>query len=106
MGWSFGWDALNDLMDRGADKQEVDAIHRTIADTPGVLGVHDLKTRRMGDMLVADAHIVVTADITVEAGHGIAVEARRRVMQQHAVLNLMTHIDPAERPDLDHAKSQ
>ena len=102
MGWSFGWDALNDLMDRGADEQEVDAIHRTIAQTPGVLGVHDLKTRRMGDMLVADAHIVVDADITVEAGHGIAVEARRRVLQQHAVLNLMTHIDPANRPDLDH----
>jgi cation diffusion facilitator family transporter len=102
MGWSFGWDALNDLMDRGADEQEVEAIQHTIAQTPGVLGVHDLKTRRMGDMLVADAHIVVAADITVEAGHGIAVEARRRVLLQHAVLNLMTHIDPAERPDLDH----
>ncbi|MBC7683312.1 MAG: cation transporter [Ferruginibacter sp.] len=106
MGWSFGWDALNDLMDRGADEQEVDAIRRTIAQTSGVLGVHDLKTRRMGDMLVADAHIVVAADITVEAGHAIAVEARRRVIQKHAVLNLMTHIDPADRPDADHAKSQ
>jgi cation diffusion facilitator family transporter len=102
MGGSFGWDALNDLMDRGAGAEEVAAIRRTIADTPGVLGVHGLKTRRMGDMLVADAHIVVAADITVEAGHGIAVEARRRVLQQHAVLELMTHIDPADRPDLDH----
>ncbi|BDT68329.1 manganese efflux system protein MneS [Comamonadaceae bacterium OS-1] len=102
MGWSFGWDALNDLMDRGADAQEVDAIRRTITQTPGVLGVHELKTRRMGDMLVADAHIVVAADITVEAGHGIAVEARRRVLQQHPVLNLMTHVDPAGRPDGDH----
>lgn len=106
MGWSFGWDALNDLMDRGADAQEVDAIYRTIVNTPGVLGVHDLKTRRMGDMLVADAHIVVAADITVEAGHAIAVEARRWVMQKHAVLNLMTHIDPAGRPDWDHAQTQ
>ncbi|WP_367846768.1 cation diffusion facilitator family transporter [Rhodoferax sp. WC2427] len=102
MGWSFSWDALNDLMDRGADEQEVEAIRRTIAQTPGVLGVHELKTRRMGDMLVADAHIVVAADITVEAGHGIAVEARRRVLQQHPVLNLMTHVDPADRPDGDH----
>nr|WP_315240535.1 cation diffusion facilitator family transporter [uncultured Albidiferax sp.] len=105
MGWSFSWDALNDLMDRGADEQEVEAIQHTIAQTPGVLGVHDLKTRRMGDLLVADAHIVVAADITVEAGHGIAVEARRRVLQQHAVLNLMTHIDPANRPDEDHPGS-
>jgi hypothetical protein len=38
----------------------------------------------------------------VEAGHDIAVEARRRVMQRHRVLNLMTHVDPWKRPDLDH----
>ncbi len=105
MGWSFTWDAFNDLMDRGVDEQEVAAICTTILQTPGVLSVHDLKTRKMGDMVVADAHIVVQADITVEAGHEIAVEARRRVVQQHNVLNLMTHVDPANRPDLDHTRT-
>jgi hypothetical protein len=25
-------------------------------------------------------------------------------MQRHRVLNLMTHVDPAHRPDLDHVK--
>jgi len=25
------------------------------------------------------------------------------VMQRHRVLNLMTHVDPWKRPDLDHA---
>ena len=29
--------------------------------------------------------------------------ARQAVMQRHRVLNLMTHVDPARRPDLDHA---
>jgi cation diffusion facilitator family transporter len=102
MGWTFGWAALHDLMDRAADEQEVVAIRETIEQTPGVVGVHDIKTRRMGDMIVADAHIVVHADITVEQGHDIAVEARRRVMLRHRVLNLMTHVDPADKPDLDH----
>lgn len=102
MGWTFGWAALHDLMDRAADEQEVVAIRETIEQTPGVVGVHDIKTRRMGDMIVADAHIVVHADITVEQGHDIAVEARRRVMLRHRVLNLMTHVDPAGKPDLDH----
>jgi len=31
------------------------------------------------------------------------VAARQRVMQRHRVLNLMTHVDPWKRPDLDHA---
>jgi cation diffusion facilitator family transporter len=102
MGWSFAWDALHDLMDRGADEQEVDAIRETLLSTPGVLGVHDLRTRKMGDLIVVDAHLEVNPDITVEAGHDIAVHARQLVMQHHRVLNLMTHMDPSKRPDLDH----
>ena len=106
MGWEFGWDALHDLMDRAVDEQEVAAIRQTLIDTPGVSDVHDVHTRKMGDMIVVDAHIEVDADITVEAGHDIAVLARQRVMQRHRVLNLMTHVDPWKRPDLDHSGQQ
>jgi cation diffusion facilitator family transporter len=102
MGWSFGWDALHDLMDRAVDEAEVQAIRATILTTPGVSGVHDLRTRKMGDMIVVDAHIEVEATLTVEDGHNIAVAARDAVMQRHRVLNLMTHVDPASRPDADH----
>jgi cation diffusion facilitator family transporter len=103
MGWGFTWDALHDLMDRAVDDEEVQAIRQTLMETPGVSDVHDVRTRKMGDMIVVDAHIEVNALITVEAGHDIAVLARQRVLQRHRVLNLMTHVDPWHRPDLDHA---
>ena len=103
MGWAFGWDALHDLMDRSIDDAEVAAIRTTLEGTPGIQGVHDIRTRKMGDMIVVDAHIEVDASLSVEAGHDIAVEARSRVMQRHRVLNLMTHVDPWQRPDLDHS---
>jgi cation diffusion facilitator family transporter len=102
MGWSFAWDALHDLMDRGLDEAEVQAIRDTLKSSPGVMGVHDVRTRKMGDMVVVDAHIEVEATLTVEAGHNIAVAARKAVMQRHRVLDLMTHVDPAQRPDGDH----
>ena len=102
MGWGFGWDAMHDLMDRSVDEEEVQAIRKTLIDTSGVKNVHDVRTRKMGDMIVVDAHIEVDASISVEAGHDIAVDARQRVLQRHRVLNLMTHVDPWRRPDLDH----
>ena len=102
MGWSFGWDAMHDLMDRAVDDAEVQAIKATLVQTPGVSGVHDVRTRKMGDMIVVDAHLEVIATLSVEQGHDIAVLARQRVLQRHRVLNLMTHIDPYKRPDLDH----
>jgi cation diffusion facilitator family transporter len=102
MGWGFGWDALHDLMDRAVNAEEVEAIRATLRQTPGVAGVHDVRTRKMGDMVVVDAHIEVDAMLTVEQGHNIAVAARAAVMRRHRVLNLMTHVDPAHRPDGDH----
>jgi divalent metal cation (Fe/Co/Zn/Cd) transporter len=102
MGWSFGWDALHDLMDRAVDVAEVQAIRQTLLDTPGISNAHDVRTRKMGDMIVVDAHLEVDATLSVEQGHDIAVAARDRVMQRHRVLNMMTHVDPYRRPDRDH----
>ena len=103
MGWSFGWDALHDLMDRAVDEAEVQAIRQTLMKTPGISNVHDIRTRKMGDMIVVDAHLEVDATLSVEQGHDIAVAARNRVMQRHRVINMMTHVDPYKRPDRDHS---
>jgi len=94
MGWDFGLEAFNDLVDRAADDREVQAIEKTIRATPGVLGVHDIRTRKMGDMIIVDAHIEVNATLTVEQGHDIAFSAQRAVQQHHRVLSVMTHVDP------------
>ena len=103
MGWDFTWDALHDLMDRAVENEEVAAIRATLLGTPGVLDVHDLRTRKLGDMVAVDVHLEVDGDLTVRQGHDIAVLARDRVLKHHRVLNLMTHVDPWRRPDLDHA---
>jgi cation diffusion facilitator family transporter len=64
MGWTFGWQALHDLMDRSADVLEVEAIRKTLLETPGISDVHDLRTRKMGDLIVVDAHLEVDAHST------------------------------------------
>ena len=69
-------------------------ITTIILATPGVKGCHDLKTRKMGDMILVDAHIEVDAKLTLQEGHDIGVNARNAVMQAMPVLNVMTHIDP------------
>ena len=98
MGWEFGWEALHDLMDQAADDDEVEAIRATILATPGVRGCHDLRTRKMGDMLLVDAHIDIDAHITVEEGHAIVHAAEQAVRARHRVLSMMTHADPWYAP--------
>ena len=94
MGWEFGWDALNDLMDRSVSEEQIDEIRQVLTDTPGVQGVHDLRTRKMGDMIMVDAHLEVDGELSVREGHDIASSARDRVMKKLPVLDVMTHLDP------------
>ena len=97
-GWQFAWDALNKLMDRAADDDTVEAIRATLLATPGVQGLHDMRTRHMGDQILVDVHLEIDGELTVYQGHDIAANARARVMAEHHVLDVMTHIDPVAAP--------
>ena len=94
MGWGFTWDSIHDLTDRSATEEETERIRLEIVNTPGIIGVHDLRTRKAGDLLIVDAHLEVDDSLSVRNGHDIALEARKRVMTNHPVLNMMTHVDP------------
>jgi cation diffusion facilitator family transporter len=93
-GWLFFWRALNELMDKAVSEEESEAIRATLLATPGVFGLHDLRTRKMGDLTIVDVHLELDGNQTVTAGHAIASLARQRVMEQHQVLDVMTHVDP------------
>jgi len=93
-GWEFSSDALNDLMDRAVSTEEHQRIEEIIRSTQGVRGFHDLRTRKMGDMILVDVHIEVDASSSVQEGHDIALVARNQIMKELPVLNVMTHIDP------------
>jgi cation diffusion facilitator family transporter len=94
MGWVFTWDALHDLTDRAATEEQIAAIAADIKATPGVLGMHQLKTRKTGDLILADVHLEIDGTLTVAEGHDIARQAKLTVMARHPVLYLMTHVDP------------
>ncbi|GHD67651.1 cation diffusion facilitator family transporter [Jeongeupia chitinilytica] len=95
MGWTFAWRSLHELMDHAADAGDIERIRAIAAATPGVQGVHDLRTRKMGDMILVDVHLEIDGSISVSAGHAIAVAARERIMAALPVLDVMTHVDPA-----------
>jgi len=93
-GLKFGWEAIRELIDTGLSAGEVAAIRHTIASTPGVLGMHELRTRRMAHQVLVDAHVQVNPRISVSEGHRIAESARQRVLASHPeVLDVLVHVD-------------
>lgn len=100
MGAKFTYEAMRELIDTGVSDEEVKRIRATLRETPGVLDLHELRTRRMANRVLADAHIQVDARISVSEGHRIAEMARVRVLAGHPdVLDVLVHVDAEE--DLD-----
>ncbi len=96
MGWKMAYQALSELIDTALDENEVNKIRSTIKATPGVVGLHELRTRKMGDSGLVDAHILVDPRLSVSEGHHIAERARKRVLEQHDILDVLVHIDPED----------
>lgn len=96
MGVQFARDALLELVDTGLDEEEVRAIRNTLKAVPGVAGLHELRTRKMADNALVDAHIIVDPRISVSEGHYIAEAARAAVLKHHHVMDVMVHIDPED----------
>ncbi|MHB1116042.1 cation diffusion facilitator family transporter [Sideroxydans sp.] len=96
MGIQFARDAMLELVDTGLEAEEVRAIRNTLKSVPGVLGLHELRTRKMADNALVDAHIMVDPYVSVSEGHYIAEAARAAVLRSHHVMDVMVHIDPED----------
>jgi hypothetical protein len=96
MGGKLAFEAMEELIDTGLDEEEVEAIRQTLLNTHGVRGLHELRTRKMADNALVDAHIMVDPKISVSEGHYIAELARHAVLKHHHVMDVMVHIDPED----------
>ncbi len=97
MGAKFTHEAVLELIDTGLADEEVARIRGTLRQTPGVIDLHALRTRRMANRVLVDAHIQVDSRISVSEGHLIAETARARVQRGHPdVLDVLVHVDAEE----------
>ena len=96
MGSRLALGAMAELIDTGLDAEEVEAIRQTLLNIHGVRGLHELRTRKMADNALVDAHIMVDPKISVSEGHYIAESARQAVLKNHHVMDVMVHVDPED----------
>lgn len=97
MGLQLTWTAIRELIDTGLPEEELDRLRETICATPGVIGLHDLRTRRMAHRVLCDAHVQVSPRITVSEGHRISDAVYFRVREAHPdIQEVLVHVDPEE----------
>ncbi|OGO91824.1 MAG: cation diffusion facilitator family transporter [Coxiella sp. RIFCSPHIGHO2_12_FULL_44_14] len=97
MGLQMTWSSLKELIDTGANKETLTKIMQTIQEVPGVISVHQLRTRSHGGSIFVDVHIQVNPDISVSEGHFIGEQVHIRLVNQcDHIADVTVHIDPED----------
>jgi cation diffusion facilitator family transporter len=97
IGWDLAWHSISELIDTALDVERVESIRKTIEAVPGVVGLHMLRSRRMGADALVDVHIQVESHLSVSEGHQISEIVRQQVINNiEEVTDVMVHIDPED----------
>ena len=90
-------EAIDVLMDRKlpveVDEKIADVVSRY--QDQGVLGFHDLRTRRSGSYKFIDLHLEVKRDRSLEEAHALTVEVLRAIEAEIPRARVQIHTDPA-----------
>ncbi len=84
-----------ELIDTGVDESTLAAIKKCIQSIPGVVSIHQLRTRSHGGNIFVDSHILVNTFISVSEGHHIGEKIHEKLTQTFSqIADVIVHIDP------------
>lgn len=98
--WRIGHEALQILMDRELPSETRQIIRKLVLGQPGVLGVHDLRTRQSGQAMVLQFHLNINGSLTLEQAHSIAKRVENRIHDIFPQADVTIHQDPVEHDDV------
>ncbi|WP_410508670.1 cation diffusion facilitator family transporter [Methanosarcina hadiensis] len=92
---------LDELLEASLDSATYRSIEEILDSTEGVLGFHELKTRKIGNAMAADVHIEVDRSLNIVDAHEISVQVEKRLKKvcgQNGYFSI--HVEPC--PDTKH----
>lgn len=93
--WQSSQAIFTRLLD-GVEPEVADEIRHVVEHVAGVKEVTEVRVRWLGHRLHAEINIAVGPELSVEAGHNIALETRHELLHHLKYLSGVTiHVDPA-----------
>jgi ferrous-iron efflux pump FieF len=95
--------AYDELMDREMSDAEREQIKGIAIAVPGVLSIHDLRTRRSGHNAFVQLHLDLPPGMTLQQAHVISDAVEARILNAFPGAEVLIHQDPegVQEPRLD-----
>ncbi|MBZ2169963.1 cation diffusion facilitator family transporter [Marinobacter sp. F4216] len=101
IGWKFTWDSVKELVDTSISPEDTEMLKSIARNTDGVRNIHELRSRKMGQDILLDVHLVVRPDISVSEGHQIGVQVASGMREAlENIRDINFHIDAENDEEL------
>lgn len=98
--WQIASGALDMLMDRELPEEQRARIKAILEGHPGVLGIHDLRTRASGPQIFIQCHIELDESLSLLQAHAIADAVEAELCRAFPDAEVIIHQDPYPAPDV------
>ncbi|MDD9302668.1 MAG: cation transporter [Desulfobacter sp.] len=95
VGLDILFSSIGELLDTSMSSQDLEVVKQIITQTPGVLGVHKIRTRKLAGSFYMDLHLEVDGKLTVFQGHNIAEKVKQVLVEKNTrIIDVMVHLEP------------
>ena len=87
--------SVNELLESSLPEAQETEIRQLVLDVPGIISVHNLRTRRIGNGIAVDLHAKMDGSISLTEAHSRASAAERAIRGRfgaNAIINI--HMEP------------
>ncbi len=96
----IGYEAAQLLMDQELPEEMRQQICALSLVNPMVLGVHDLRTRRSGQMNIIILHLDLDGRLPLQQAHALAKEVEARIREHFPLSDITIHQDPVRKDNM------
>lgn len=95
VGIQIGLKGFNDLLESSVEAETVDIICGVLKSDVEVRSWHKLRTRRVGNEIFLDVHLLMDPELTVTSSHDVASRIEREISDRLTdPVNITIHIEP------------
>lgn len=95
--YSVARPSIDMLMDKELSPEDREKIFNLVMESPGVRGLHDMRTRTSGRDCFIQMHIEVDGDLSVHKAHFIGDEVEAIIGEEFPEADILIHIDPPSK---------
>lgn len=97
-GYDIGKDSIDELLEKSLPPETEKEIRELLRSVEGIEGVHNLKTRKIGNRIAIEAHTEMDGRITLESAHDIATIAEKQIKRKFgSKTHIGIHMEPKRR---------